>query len=539
MRLLRILAPGTVLCLVAATCGNPNSVVRMTDHWSRGAAPAAQRPTRPAIDTGTPPRLGSLEPDMPLAAGAAPTSLPAATVADGPLDPAAASADPLPLQAVLDSVRTGYPLLLAILEQRDIAEGNLLSAEGGFDTKFGGSWTSKPHAFYINNRGEAKLEQPTPFWGTTFFTGYKIGRGIFEPWYKERETYRGGEHSVGMLLPLLRNGPIDPRRAKLRQAEIERLAADPAIHRAYIEFVRGATKAYWNWLAAGLRTRVARDLLRIAEERDVAIRQRIATGAAPLIDGVDNNRLIVDRKDKLIASVRREEQAAIELSLFVRDADGGPILVTAARLPADFPPPPAPDSQPVGAAIETALRRRPELESIRLARRKVEVDRQLARNEQLPGLDLSVSGSKDYGRATPAGDKRELEIETIVALDVPIQMRVARGRQRAAEAAIRQLGQQEEFQRNRVVADVQDARSAIAAAEGRLVQARENLRLARELEEAERRKFDLGASNLIFVNTRELTTADAAAQVYDAQAEYFRALADQRAALALDELPPR
>ena len=54
------------------------------------------------------------------------------------------------------------------------------------------------------------------------------------------------------------------------------------------------------------------------------------------------------------------------------------------------------------------------------------------------------------------------------------------------------------------------------------------------MEQAERRKFDLGDSNLLLVNLREQATADAAFLEVVAKQEYFRARADLRAAIASD-----
>ena len=57
------------------------------------------------------------------------------------------------------------------------------------------------------------------------------------------------------------------------------------------------------------------------------------------------------------------------------------------------------------------------------------------------------------------------------------------------------------------------------------------------MEAAERRKFDLGDSNLLLVNLREQATADAATTEVDAHLNYFDAQADYRAALASDVVP--
>ena len=62
--------------------------------------------------------------------------------------------------------------------------------------------------------------------------------------------------------------------------------------------------------------------------------------------------------------------------------------------------------------------------------------------------------------------------------------------------------------------------------------ARKNYDLAARLQLGEERKFELGSSNLIDVNIREIQTADAARALVFAQAAYFRSIARYEAAIA-------
>jgi hypothetical protein len=82
------------------------------------------------------------------------------------------------------------------------------------------------------------------------------------------------------------------------------------------------------------------------------------------------------------------------------------------------------------------------------------------------------------------------------------------------------------FSRDRVVADVQDAVSAVRAAYESLAVVRNEVLTARQLEEAERAKFDLGDSTQFLVNLRELATADAQFREIKAQSDYFKAFAE-------------
>jgi len=83
-----------------------------------------------------------------------------------------------------------------------------------------------------------------------------------------------------------------------------------------------------------------------------------------------------------------------------------------------------------------------------------------------------------------------------------------------------------------VVAEALQAVEELEAAYVQTGQARENLELAEQLRAAEARKLELGLTNLIDLNIREVQAATAARQLVDAQHAYFRAWADYTARIA-------
>ena len=90
-----------------------------------------------------------------------------------PTPPRCASRD------VLVSVEQNFPLVLAAMEQVEIAEGKLLAAQGGFDFVVASKGSAELQGFYENERFDVSIEQPTALWGTSLIGGYRIGRGDF------------------------------------------------------------------------------------------------------------------------------------------------------------------------------------------------------------------------------------------------------------------------------------------------------------------------------------------------------------------------
>ncbi len=453
------------------------------------------------------------------------------------LAPAPQSSTVLQLEDVIDSVYTSYPLLTVAFLSQTVADGDLLSTNGAFDLKLKGGGTSGPLGFYKTNRFGAGVSQPL-FSGGELFGGYKVGRGNFQPWFKERQTDDGGEFSVGIAIPLSQNRQIDARRAALYRATYGREAVQPNIQSQLVEFVWESSYAYWKWVAAGRNYQIAESLLEIAQQRNDGLSMRVEEGDLAPIALTDNQRLIVSRQASLIDARRKLQQAAIKLSLFLRTPDGQPIIPSEDQLPAGFPEATSVNPEQMHNDIQLAMANRPELVSLELLKKQLDVDLTQARNLYLPEVNAMLFASKDTGAAASSlGDKTPFELEASLQLSVPLQRRKALGKIQAIEGKLSQLSVKIGFTQDKIATDVQGVYAAMLAAYERITKARESLEYARTMEQAERRKFELGDSDLLLINLREKATADAAKTVLQAMLDYYQAQADYRAAMALDVNP--
>ncbi len=418
---------------------------------------------------------------------------------------------------------------------RNIAQGDLLAANGEFDLKLKADTLNMSLGFYENYRQAVGAEQPL-FGGGSVFGGYRLGTGNFPEWYGDRRTKLGGEFKAGATIPLAQNRNIDDRRAGLRRNAWDVQSVEPEIQAQLIAFIQSASITYWNWVAAGQNVRIAEELLKNATERTDNLRTRVKQGDAPPIELVDNERLIVSRRTKLIDARRKFQQSAYKLSLFLRDESGQPRVIDESHLPREFPQADDPSQRHLDADIQSAVANRPELRALAILREQLNIDYAAAQNLCLPQVDAVLVGSQDVG--TPANpkkdDKSPFELEGGLFASVPLQRRKARGKSLAVEGKLAQLQAKTQFTQEKIIAEVQSASAALNAAYQQLEQAHQALDLARQMEAAERRKFDLGDSNLLLVNLREQATADAATTELEARLNFFDAKADYRAALASD-----
>lgn len=447
-----------------------------------------------------------------------------------------AAIPPLTLDTVTQSVYMSFPALEAAIREMDIAEGKQLSTQGEFDLKLKSENLAAPLGFYQNYRQLAKLEQSL-YRGANIYGQYRIGDGDFPTWYGERETNEGGEFKVGIVTPLLRDRAIDQRRADMFRATYRRRQVDPSVQSQLLEFILFASEGYWSWVAAGQSLDVQRELLRVTTERNKAFVERVNRHDLAPIELLQNQRLIASRETKLIEAERKLQQAEIKLSLFLRDEQGRPMIPAREQLPARFPLPAQVSPAQVATDIQTAISNRPELRELRWQRREAEVDLALGRNQMLPGLNAAFESSQDVGGAASSKrDKSPFELEAGILLDVPLQRRKARGKIMESRGKIGQLSAKQRFTEDKIAIQVRDAISALATAYDRILKASESARLAKELEIAERHRFDVGDSDLLRVALQEGSAIEAELLEIEALADYFKAQASYHAAVATDPL---
>ena len=459
----------------------------------------------------------------------------AETPSTPPTTASPAATNALTLHEVLDSVRQQYPPMLAALIERDVAAGRLQSARGTFDFQFFSRLFDAPSGYYQSTTVDTGFEQFTGLWGSTLFGGYRVTTGGLLPDYEKNRTQGSGEPRIGFRLPLLRDGSIDRRRATLIKARLDKDLADPLIHRQQIDFIRAATAGYYGWLAAGERLRLSEALLRVARERMDTLKTQSESGLIARIVLTDNRRLIVSRELAMVQSRRRFEAAGLALSLFYRDGQENPTVATRDRLPPSLPIPVGPEASLLQQDLQRSLTVRPELKRLSLTQDKLEVDRRLARNQLLPNLDAGVSANRDYGDRRYK-DQTETEVQVGVELRVPLQRREAKGRVAEVEAQLEQITHEQQFARDRIQTEVRDSFSAWSAAHEQTLQARLNVELAVELQEAETERFMRGATDLLALQLREQAAFDAQVSAVDIDADCFRAQADYRAATVAEKL---
>jgi outer membrane protein TolC len=440
--------------------------------------------------------------------------------AKGPADGEDPGVETLKLDDVVISVRNAYPKIREAVARQQQAAGEITAALGNFDTVLDGETINQPLGFYENYRHRIGLTRPLISGGYAK-AGYRLGDGFFEPWYGGRETDEGGEFKIGIDIPLLQGREIDKRRTELRTAELRRGQTDPELQLEILNTQGDAAIAYWTWVTAGLNVRVQRALLDLARDRVAQIARQIELGDVEAFRGLDNDRLIASRQIKLIDAERKFGQSAVKLSLYLRDAQGMPLIPPANSLPEEFPS--VNDLELENESlVAMAIQQRPETRILQFDASALRVQLAQATNQLLPTVNLALETQQDVGGKTSSkGDKQPAVIEAGVYGEVPLQRRAARGKMESLQAKLRQVDAKLQLAGDQIATDVRRILVAREAAVQQIAQAKLNLQLAEQTLELGNIGLREGQFTLAILNIYEQAVADAQAALLVAQGDFF------------------
>jgi outer membrane protein TolC len=436
---------------------------------------------------------------------------------------------PLTPDQVLLSAREHYPRVLAALANQDASDGAVKEAQGAFDATIEQNALQRFSGFYDGQQFDTRLVKPVPFMNGQIYGGYRISEGGFPIYEDELFTNENGEVRLGGQLSLLRDSMVDTRRAGLAQAEIRRDIAALELRLTKIAVQSEALRAYWQWVAAGSRVAVLQEMLAIVERRENALKQRVDAGDIAAIYLTENEQAIARRRSQLLLAEQALGQAAQNLSLYYRNADGAAVAPDATQLPAGFP------EHQVAFEQETLLRaiaQHPELQ--RLHQQTLEQEQQLALGENalMPRADIALEVSDDFGAGSVTREDTETTAKLVVS--IPLQRYLGEGKRQRAKAEIRRINSEKQLREDELRRELKNVFIALQAAGTNIDITQREITLAKRMEAAERKRFDKGDSDFFLVNMREEASANAAIVHINAQLQYHIAKA-RLAALTLDE----
>jgi outer membrane protein, heavy metal efflux system len=441
------------------------------------------------------------------------------------------NAFPLTLKEVIKSVETRHPVLHSLKYGVEVKVNKELEAQGAFDAKFKSESKGYLDGYYDGNFLDNIVEKPLQYQGSTVYGGYRKSLGNFPDYYGYRDTEDRGEVRAGVEVPLFRNRITDERRGNIQIRKLDISVSEQKLREKEIDLKLEASIAYWRWLAAVQNFKVLKNLLKTAELRNQQIEAYVKAGDKPQFDLVDNTRAVLKRKLELVKAENEIQQSEIELSLYFRDELGDPIVVSADRAPKNLDPELTEyKNLNQQQALAEAYKNRPELVTLNLQLKQSRIDLGIADNQLLPSVNVMIEASKDIGN----GARKQLDPAELLMgfkIEIPLQMRKQRGKLNSVKSQISEIERLVSYVKDKVKTEVDKAITKINISRAAIYLAERELEAARELEQGERIRLREGDSNLVFVNLREQTAAEAAISRINSIAEYQMAIAAYAAAI--------
>ncbi|MGA1192312.1 MAG: TolC family protein [Bdellovibrionota bacterium] len=416
------------------------------------------------------------------------------------------------LTRVLTSTSNHHPQVQAALAALDGAKGTLLSAQGGFDPtiSLNGQWYGS--GYYDGSRAfSSELSIPLETASSNLFVGGRNSRGEFPIYEDQYKTLRDGEVGAGIRLSLLRGNLIDRRRTDLAVGELQLEQQEQELQAVELFLQQEAALAFWEWSVRKHQIRVFQELLEVSERRQSQFEEQVKLGQLARIEALDNSRTILNRREKLLEQEQTFQQAAQKLSLFLRDESGDPVY--ASEDMKSVLPQPLKVIPEYRAKLEKAIKERPDIKALTTQLETLERERSLLENNLLPALDLETAVTRDYGEGDAS--REGTEWKGMLTFEVPLYRRTAKGKLGEVNARIRETRQELRLIRDRLRALSRSLLEILERSYSQYQVLKDDVSITKELEEGEFEKFQAGASNLMLVAMRELTTAGVRQQKLD------------------------
>ncbi|GKS63620.1 hypothetical protein YTPLAS72_09240 [Nitrospira sp.] len=440
----------------------------------------------------------------------------------------ASRTEPLTIGEVLARIELTHPLLRATGVERMQARAKILKALGAWEPKFNNftevdryqdyNFLSVLHEHTVGFN-DSKLNVGHP-WGFEVHGGIRNGFGdrLFHNFagfttdanlfYEQQQMIFGGSFK------LLRGLMINDEYAEYQKAELAGPMAEITVAQKRQDLYLAGAVQYWDWQVAVKQAEIVQRALAVAEDRLVQVEGLAKGGKVAPLDVVEVNQEVQNRREAAIAAQRKVEYEQYKLSLFLWE-HGEPVTPRPEWAPEFQGETPLPTKEDIAAYKVEAKEDRPEVRNYYIEAKMNNIDLKLAKNYLLP--KLNVDGKR---MDTPGDWAVGVGYRMGVQFAMPLFQREGRGKVLYAEAEQQQLVLSQLYAEQQVSVDVDNWLSAIVRARDRVTAATEALRLAKTLEEGERKRYNLGASTVLFVNLRERNVVQSAYELYRAQADY-------------------
>jgi outer membrane protein TolC len=448
------------------------------------------------------------------------------------ISPAQAN-QPLTLEEVLHSSLRYFPEIEKAKAKRQASEASVQEALGAFDASLNNETHGRIAGFYDGKYSSTKITKPLQEYNARVSAGYRVSDGSFPIYDDYYYTNSGGEFNLELFLSLLRDRDIDDERLSLWNNRLNVTKAGQEQMLAKIGTQHAAMRAYYEWVAAGEMLKIQENLLNIAQDRQKGLKIKASHGDIAAVTETENSQYIYRRQGLLNDAKRLYANAAANLSLYLRDAQGemiSPGKTHFSRFPHH-------DNLSIELqhTPEKVFAARPEFSIIEADIEREKNNLKAGENKLLPRVDLMAKTARDTGDGSST--RRNTEQIIGVNISIPLQNNAAKGSIAKAEANLKALEAGRMLLRNKLTQQLQYIENNYQAAKQAIEFSRQEVDVAKKMQKVERHLFDKGGSDYFLLNMREEQLANAESKNIGSKLQLYQVLADYYAAtVKLDKL---
>ena len=385
--------------------------------------------------------------------------------------------------------------------------------------------------------GGAEWLQALPWYGASYRTTWSANRRLTIGSTSTFNPNLGSTFSFGYTQPLWRGLRFDANRTNLEASQRRRVITDIGLEQNIVTLEANVRFAYLQLLAAIQGLTVAQQNLKTEEDALANTQARVKVGVAPDIEIISYEAQVATRRVQVIAAeanIEAQEDLLRRLILSpsrpdywqIKIVPSDQIQLTQREINLD-------------QAVENALKNRLDLMTARREIELTDLNLKLSKDATSPDLSFGLNYVASGSGGTSADPELSRTFRAVVGdaiggsypswtLGLNFSYPIGRSAQEASYAQGRIRRQQQEIALQELERDVvQQVRDAARQVENRFRQleaAQTALRLSTQQLDAEERRFAVGISNTLELQTRQTQLANARNSLLNATIEYNRAL---------------
>lgn len=316
-------------------------------------------------------------------------------------------------EAVEMALRNNADILISNKNVK-VAEFDLQSSKGAFDTKFSASTNferaKSPLTNSIFSSGDSviknrvltnsfKIEKPLTSNGTVLSSELSNSfQTTNDPFNSFRRSYQPALN-FSLRQPLFKGRKTDESRRQIEIAKKNLSLSDQQFRQQTIEIIAETQRAYWDLSLALKDLQVQQDAVRVTKAQLETTRRKIEQGSTAPIEAVSLENQVAKFESAVFQSLENVTKAQNALKNLIAESETANIW-NEAILPTDDINLKIPETS-VSEAIETAYQNRLELKQNETSRSINEINRKFYKDQTKPQIDFTVGYTMNGFAGTP------------------------------------------------------------------------------------------------------------------------------------------